>query len=154
MPLLLNMLSRLAIAFLPRSKCLNFMAAVTICRDFGAPQNKVSHCFHCFPIYLPWSDGTGCHDLSLLNIRDVRHGTGDGSPAEIWHGGRKCDCPDGIFLFLRLLDWLDLLAESPWDSQASSPTPQFKSINSSALSFLYGPTLTSIHDYWENHSFD
>ena len=53
MSLLLNMLSRLVITFLPRSKHLNFMAAVTICRDFGAPQNKVSHCFHCFPIYLP-----------------------------------------------------------------------------------------------------
>ena len=34
------------------------MAAFTICSDFGAPQNKVSHCFHCFPSYLPWSDGT------------------------------------------------------------------------------------------------
>ena len=43
---------------------------------------------------------------------------------------------------------------SPRDSQESSPTPQFKSINSSALSFLYGPTLTYIHDYWKNHSFD
>ena len=43
---------------------------------------------------------------------------------------------------------------SPWDSQESSPTPQFKSINSSALSFLYSPTLTSIHDYWKNHSLD
>ena len=42
---------------------------------------------------------------------------------------------------------------SPRDSQESSPTPQFKSINSSALSFLYGPTLTFIHDYWKNHSF-
>ena len=42
----------------------------------------------------------------------------------------------------------------PKDSQESSPTPQFKSINSSALSFFYGPTLTSIHDYWKNHSFD
>ena len=42
----------------------------------------------------------------------------------------------------------------PRDSQESSPTPQFKSINSSALSFLYSPTLTSIHDYWKNHSFD
>ena len=41
---------------------------------------------------------------------------------------------------------------SPRDSQESSPTPQFKSINSSALSFLYSPTLTSIHDYWKNHS--
>ena len=33
------------------------MAAFTICSDFGAPQNKASHCFHCFPIYFPWSDG-------------------------------------------------------------------------------------------------
>ena len=41
---------------------------------------------------------------------------------------------------------------SPRDSQESSPTPQIKSINSSALSFLYSPTLTSIHDYWKNHS--
>ena len=41
-----------------------------------------------------------------------------------------------------------------WDSQESCPTPQFKSINSSALSFLYSPTHTSIHDYWKNHSLD
>ena len=43
---------------------------------------------------------------------------------------------------------------SPRDSQESFPGPQFKSINSSALSFLYSPTLTSIHDYWKNHSLD
>ena len=43
---------------------------------------------------------------------------------------------------------------SPRDSQESSPTPQFKSINSSALSFLHSPTLTSIRDYWKNHSLD
>ena len=43
---------------------------------------------------------------------------------------------------------------SPRDSQESSPTPQFKSINSSVLSFLHSPTFTSIHDYWKNHSFD
>ena len=42
---------------------------------------------------------------------------------------------------------------SPRDSQ-KSPTPQFKSINSSALSFLYSPAITSIHDYWKNHSPD
>ena len=41
------------------------MAAITICSDFGAPKNKVWHCFHCFPIYFPWSDGTRCHDLSF-----------------------------------------------------------------------------------------
>ena len=48
------------------------------------------------------------------------------------------------------IDWFDL----PMDSQESSPTPQFKSINSLALSFLYGSTLTSKHDCWKNHSFD
>ena len=47
---LFNLLSRLVITFLPRSKCLNFMAAVTICSDLGAQENKVCHCF---PIYLP-----------------------------------------------------------------------------------------------------
>ena len=47
--------------------------------------------------------------------------------------------------------WISLLSR---DSQESSPTPQLKSISSSALSFLYGPTLISIHDYWKNHSFD
>ena len=68
MSLLFSKLSRLIIAFLPRGKCLNFMAAVTICSGFGAPQNKVFHCFHCFPIYLPQCDGTRCHDLTSLNI--------------------------------------------------------------------------------------
>ena len=43
---------------------------------------------------------------------------------------------------------------SPRDSQDSSPTPQFQSINSSVLSLLYSPTLTSIHDHWKNHSLD
>ena len=43
---------------------------------------------------------------------------------------------------------------SPRDSQESSPTPQFKSINSLVLSFLYSPTLTSIHDHWKQHSLD
>ena len=59
------------------------------------------------------------------------------------------------------MDWLDLLAvqatlqhRSPRDSQESSPTPQFKSINSSALSSLHSPTLASIHDHWKNHSLD
>ena len=51
------------------------------------------------------------------------------------------------------MDWLDLFAIQG-DSQESSPTPQFKSTNSSALSFLYSPTLRSIHDYWKNHSCD
>ena len=48
--------------------------------------------------------------------------------------------------------WISLQPKSPRDSQASSPTPPFKSINSSALSFLHSPTLTSIHDHWKSHS--
>ena len=43
------------------------MASVNICSDFGSPQ-IVCHSFHCFPIYLPWSNGTRCHDLSPLNV--------------------------------------------------------------------------------------
>ena len=43
---------------------------------------------------------------------------------------------------------------SPRDSQESSPTTQFESINSLVLGLLHGPTLTSIHDHWKNHSFD
>ena len=52
------------------------------------------------------------------------------------------------------MNWLDLLAVQGTHSQESSPTPQFKSINSSALSFLYSPTLTPIRDYWKNHSLE
>ena len=54
---------------------------------------------------------------------------------------------------LRWAGWISLQG-SPGDSQKSLPTPQFKSINSSVLSFLYSPTLTSIHDYWKNQSLD
>ena len=69
MSLLFNMLSRLVITFLPRSKhhlisWLQSPSAVIL-----EPRKiKSGHCFHCFPTYLPWSDGTGCHDLSFLNV--------------------------------------------------------------------------------------
>ena len=59
-----------------------------------------------------------------------------------------------IFRTNFLQDWLVGSPCSPRESQASSPIPQFKSINSLVLSFLYSPTLTSIHEYWKNHSFD
>ena len=69
MSLLFNMLSRLVITFLPRSNhllisWLQSPSAVIL----EPPQNKVWHCFHCFPIYLPSSDGTRCHDLSFLSV--------------------------------------------------------------------------------------
>ena len=52
------------------------------------------------------------------------------------------------------LEWTGCTPCSPRDSQESSPTPQFKSINSLVFSFLHSPTLTSIHDHWKNHSLD
>ena len=69
MSLLLNVLSRLVTTFLPRSKrllisWLQSPSAVIL----EPPRNKVWHCFHCFPIYFPWSDGTRCHDLRFLNV--------------------------------------------------------------------------------------
>ena len=51
-------------------------------------------------------------------------------------------------------DWLVWSPCNPRDSQEPCPASQFESINSSALSLPYGPTLTSVHDYWKNHSFD
>ena len=70
MSLLLNMLSRLVVTLLPRSKrllisWLRSPSAVIL----QSQKNKVSYCFHCFPIYFPWSDGTGCHDLRFLNVK-------------------------------------------------------------------------------------
>ena len=59
-----------------------------------------------------------------------------------------------IFRVDFLQDWLVLSPCCPRDSQESSPTAQFESINPSAFSLLYGPTFTSIYDYWKNHSFD
>ena len=68
MSLLFNMLSRWVITFLPRSKCLLIPRLQSPSAVIFEPplQSKVSHHFHCFPIYLPWSDGSGCHDLNFL----------------------------------------------------------------------------------------
>ena len=69
MSLLFNMLSRLVIAFLPRSKCLLISWLKSPSAVILKPQKiKVSHCFHCFPIYLPWSDKTRIHDFHFLNV--------------------------------------------------------------------------------------
>ena len=69
MPLLFNMLSRFVIAFLQISKHLLISwLQSTVWSDFGAQENKICHCFHFFPLYLSWSDGTGCHNLSFLNV--------------------------------------------------------------------------------------
>ena len=69
----------------------------------------------------------------------------------IWGGQSIGVSASASVLPMNTQDWPPC---SPRDPQESSPTPQFKSINSSALSFLYSLTLTSIHDYWRNHSLD
>ena len=73
-------------------------------------------------------------------------------------GGQSIGVLDSTSVLpMNIQDWLPLRLVwscSPKDSQESSPIPQFKSINSSVLSFLYSPTLTSIYDYWKNHSLD
>ena len=63
MSLLFNMLPRFVIAFLPRSKHLLTSRLQSPSAVILEPQKIACHCFHCFPIYLPWSDGTRCHDL-------------------------------------------------------------------------------------------
>ena len=68
MSLFLNMLSRLVIAFLPRSKHLLISWLQSPSAVILEPKKIKSHCFHCFCSYLPWSDGTRCHDLSFLNV--------------------------------------------------------------------------------------
>ena len=65
--LLFNMLSGLVITFLPSSKRLliSWLQSPSVV-ILEPKKNKVWHCFHCFPIYFPWSNGTRCHDLSFL----------------------------------------------------------------------------------------
>ena len=234
----------------------NFVALVTVCSGFGAQENEICHCFHIFPIFLPQSDGTRCHDLNLwsswnsvwhlarmpcnisvvtivkifiiellstlcqitLKSMVVQFSCSVVSdslrPHEPRHARTPCpsptpgvypnSCPLSRWCHLTILSSVipfssclqsfpisgpfqmsqlfasggqnigvsastsvlpvklrtDFLKDglvrsscSPRDSQESS-TPQFRSISSSALSFLYSPTLTSIHDYWKNHSLD
>ena len=68
MSLLFKMLSVLVIVFLPRSKHLLISYLQSPPAVILEPNRIVSHCFHCFPSYLPWSDGIRCHDLNFLNV--------------------------------------------------------------------------------------
>ena len=70
MALLFNMLSRLVINFLPRSERLliSWLQSPPVVILEPPRPNKVCYCFHFFPIYLPWHDGTRCHDLSFLSV--------------------------------------------------------------------------------------
>ena len=68
MSLLFNMLSRLVILFFQGASVLKFHGCSHHLELFWSPKNKVGNCFHCFPIYLPSSDGTRCQDHSFLNV--------------------------------------------------------------------------------------
>ena len=102
------------------------------------PSNRL---FLCHPILLQSLPASGSFPVSQFFVS----------------GGQSIGASASV-LPMKIQDWFPLgLVGSPCrprDSQESSPTPQFKSISSSTLSFLYGTALTSIHDYWINHSFD
>ena len=98
-----------------------------------------------------------CHPLLLLPsiFPSIRV-----SSNEFASGGQSTGASaSASVLPVNIQDWFpleltDLISLLPRDSQKSSLAPQFKGINSLALSLFYFPALTSVHDYWENHSFD
>ena len=106
------------------------------------PSNHLILCrpFSSCPQSLPASGSFPMH--STLRIRWPKYWSFSISPSNEHPG-----------LISFRMDWLDLLAVQGI-LKSLLPTPQFKSINFSALSFLHSPTLTSIHDHWKNHSLD
>ena len=91
MSLFFNRLSKFVIAFFPRS---NFMAAVTIRSDFEAQENQVCHHFHCFSIYLPWSNGIGWHHWLHGNEFERSQGVSEGQGSLAywsWWGCKELD---------------------------------------------------------------
>ena len=138
-------------ASLPITKSQSLLKLMSI--ESGIPSN---HLILCHPLLLPPSIFPSIRVFSneaVLHIRWPKYSSFSFS----------ISLSNEYSGLISWMDWLDLLADPTasrsWiyrreDSQESSPTPQFKNINSSALSFLYSPALTSIHDYWKIHSFD
>ena len=101
-----------------------------------------NHLIHCFPLLLPPSIFPSMRvfsNESALRIRWPKYWSFSISTIQDWFP-------------LGWTGWISL--QSKGLSKESSPTAQFQSIDSSVLSLLYGPFLTSVHDYWKNHSFD
>ena len=78
------------------------MAAVTTCGDFRALKNKISHCFHCFPIYLPWSDGVGDGQGGLACCNSWGHKESDMTERLNW---TELMGPDAMILVLWMLSF-------------------------------------------------
>ena len=105
------------------------------------PSNHLILCHHLLLLPSVFPSIRVFSNESVLRIRWLKYWSFSINPSNEYSG-----------LISFRIDWFDLW--SPRDSQESSPAPQFKSISSLVLSLLYGPALTSIHDYWKNHSFD
>ena len=114
--------------------------------------------FMCIKLVMPSSHLILCHPLLLLPpIPPIRVFFNESTLCMRWPSYWSFNLSispskehPGVISFR--MDWLDLLAAQ--GTLKSSPILQFKHISSLALSFLHSPTLTSIHDYWKNHSFD
>ena len=108
---------------------------------------------------MPSKDLILCHPLLLLSsiFPSIRVFSNESA---LWSGGQSIGAsPLASDLPMSIQGWFPLgltvsISLLSRDSQESSPAPQFESINPSVFSFLYGPTLTSVHDYWKDHSFD
>ena len=108
--------------------------------SYPSSQRPSNHLILCCPLLLPPSISPSIRVFSNESVLCIRWSFSFSiSPSKEYWG----------MIFFRVSS-----PSCPRDSQESSPTPQFKSVNSLALSFLYSPTFTSIHDYWKNHSFD
>ena len=104
------------------------------------------HLILCHPLFLPPSIFSGIRVFSNESDLHIR------SP-NYWSFSFSIS-PSNEYSGLISLGWVVGSPCNPRDSQESSPTPQFKNINSLALSFVYSPTLTFTHDFGKNHSFD
>ena len=99
---------------------------------------------------LPCPSSSPGASSNLYPLSQWRHPT-ISSSVDPFSSCRQCFPASGSFPMSQLLV---LSPCSPRDSQESSPAPQFESVSPLALSLLYDPTLTSIHDFWKKHSFD
>ena len=128
----------------------------TLCdpMDFSMPGFPVLHYLsefaqthvHWVDDAIQWSHPPSPPALNLSQLQDLFQWVGSSQ-----HVASVGASASALVLSLNIQIWFPCC---PRDSQESSPAPQFKSIISLALSFLYSPILTSIHDYWKNHSFD
>ena len=162
MSLLFSMLSRFVIAFFPRSKGLLISWLQSPACDFGAQEEKYLSLFPLFPyttLFRSYGFSSGHVWMWELDSK------------ESWAPKNWCFWTVVLQKAVESpLDYKEIKPvnpkeNQPWifigrtDAEGEAPilwppdaTPQFKSINSSVLSFHYSPTLTSIHEYWENHS--